>query len=821
MKKFFLLAGLVSVFSLFSVAQPGSQAAGTISGKVVDEKSNLPVEYASVILFSEDTVLVNGGVTTSEGVFMLNQIPFGNYLLKISFIGYQDIWLDTVMVNQRNRNVYYEKIQLRQSASVLSGVQVTARQSVVEMHIDKKVFNVDQSIVSQGQSATEVLETVPSVEVDMDGNVSLRGSGNVTILIDGRPSAMLGNDLANALKQIPANIIESIEIITNPSAKYDPEGMSGIINIKLKKDRTGGINGVVSGGYGTWGKYNGSLNLNYRTRSYNVFGSYSRSERNMFMNGITNTINRQNPDSLFYTDQEVNMLGGRGSQMFRGGADWFISKNNMLSGFFNLNLSDHYSDDTVNTLYRDVNRVISAASDRISGGKEEESGYSAGMTWQKGFNRQGQELLLDAAFSQNQEDEVADYTDLYSYYNYLPASLYTYSNKTSFDQNRTASLQADYTHPLTASSKIETGARIGYRMLDDDQQASLYDTATDTWMPDSNRISRYQFREVISAGYATYSGKLNRLSYKAGLRVEHTFIRGELPDEDENFNNQYPSIFPSVHLAYKVRREQEFQVSYSRRITRPRSQMLNPFTDYSDPLNIRTGNPYLEPEFTHSFELGYSKYFAKASIINSLFYRQVNDQIERFKEINSEGVTIMTFRNLTKGILYGYELIGTYNPFKWWSLNGNFNLNQRILDAEKIQEGLKNSGFMWSVKVMSTMNLKTGTSIQLTGNYSSPRIMTLGISAPRYGMDLGVKQSLLKNKASLSLRLSDVFYTSGWKMSIDGTGFSQEIERYFDSRVAFLTFTYQFGKQSRENGTRKRGTREQGEDSEGGGEMMF
>jgi outer membrane receptor protein involved in Fe transport len=821
MKRIIIITGILSVFLFTAPGQPVSQATGTISGKVVESKSNLPVEYANIVILNMDSSLVNGSITTNEGIFIINHVPFGRYRMKVSFIGYEEVWVDTLFLNNRNKNIYFEKILLQQSAAVLTNVQITGQRSVLEMQIDRKVFNVDQSIVSQGQSATEVLETVPSVEVDMDGNVSLRGSGNVTILIDGRPSAMMGSDVATALKQIPANMIESIEIITNPSAKYDPEGMSGIINIKLKKDRKGGLNGVVSAGYGTWNKYNASLNLNYRTQKYNLFTSYSTNNRNFFRTGTTFTTNKQDPDSFYYTSQDMFMRGQHNSHMFRGGADYYINKKNTLSAFFTINSSTRSSNDTVNTIYQDANLTSSAIADRISGNEDRGYGYNMVMTWQKVFNKPGQELLVDANYSFNNDDEEADYMDEYTLFDYQPSLLEAMERKWAIDRNTVASLQLDYTHPITATTKLEGGARIGYRKLDDDQDASFFDPMNDVWMPDSNRINRYIYDEVIAALYATYSGKLNKLTYKAGLRFEQTMTKGNLVNEADTFQNQYPALFPSAHFSYKLNKDNEFQLSYSRRISRPRSGMLNPFSDYSDPMNIRQGNPFLEPEFTNSIELGYSRFFKKASLISSIFYRQVNDQIERFKIINPEGVTVMTFRNLTKGVQYGYELIGTYNAYKWWTLTANFNMNQRILDAEKIQPGLSNSGLMWSVKMMSTMNLKTGTSIQLSGNYSSPRILTLGVSAPRYGMDIGVRQSLMKNRASLSLRVSDVFYTSSWIMSLEGSGFSQEIERYFDSRVAFLTFTYQFGKQQRDNKARQRGQRENGEDSEGGGEMMF
>lgn len=822
MKRLYILAGIITglLFSVFG--QPEGQATGSISGKVVDSVTNLPIEYANIVVYKPDTTLVTGSVTTGEGIFILNGVPYGRYLMKVSFIGYDDIWIDTIAVNNRNRNVHLERLQLLPSAAVLTQFQVTDRRSVLEMQIDRRVFNVDQSIVTQGQTATEVLETVPSVEVDIDGNVSLRGSGNVTILIDGRPSAMMGSDVPTALSQIPANMIESVEIITNPSARYDPEGMSGIINIKLKQDRRAGVNGVVSAGYGTWGKYNTSLNINYRTTKYNLFANYSLNNRNFFRGGSTYTINRQNPDSLFYVDQEMYMTGYRNSQMFRGGADWFLSPRSTLSAFFTVNNSRRASDDTVNTIYQDVNKDISALTDRLSNGESFGNGYNVVMTWQTRFNKPGQELLIDANYSSNQSSSEDDYMDLYHIYDYSPSEILLYDRRNTASQNNIASLQVDYTHPVTANSKLETGGRVGYRQLDDDQGASYFDTIQDEWLPNANRINNYVYEELIAAMYAAYAGKINKLSYKAGLRLEQTYTTGILRNSADTFNNQYPSLFPSVHFSWKPDKSNEFQLSYSRRITRPRNRMLNPFADYSDPMNIRQGNPYLEPEYTNSFEMGYSRFFSKSSIITSVYFRQINDQIERFKIITPEGVTIATFQNLSRGTQYGYELIGTYNPYRWWSMNANFNMYQRIIEADRIREGLGNSGMMYSVKLMSTMNLKTGTSIQISGDYSSPRVLTIGVSAPRYRMDMGVRQLLLKNRASLSLRLSDVFFTSRWSVSLDDVGFIQEIDRYFDTRVAYLTFTYQFGQQQqRENQSRRRGQRDNGNESDDSMDMIF
>jgi len=815
-----LFAGMIAGLWMAASGQPAAQASGTVSGKVVDSRTNLPVEYANVIIFTRDTAVVNGGITTGEGVFMVRGVPFGSYKLKVSFIGYDDLWIDTLILNGRNRNVLFEPIKLSQSSQMLENVTVTAQRSVLEMQIDRRVFNVDQSILTQGQTASEVLETVPTVEVDMDGNVSLRGSGNVTILIDGRPSALMGSDVATALQQIPAGMIESIEIITNPSAKFDPEGMSGIINIKLRKDRRAGLNGVATVGYGTWEKYNGSLNLNYRTQKFNLFTNYSFNNRDFFRKGTTFTVNRRNPDSLHYVDQDIHLDMLRRSHMIRGGADWFINSKNTLSAFITYNTNSRSSDETVNTEYRDSQEIPSVITRRLSDNSSLGSGHDIVLTWQKKYDTQGRELLVDANYSANNSSGDAWYEDTYTLLDYLESMAYGQDRRLNDDFSRLASLQADYTHPVTANSKIEAGGRFGYRLIDNDQDARLYDTLLGDWVPDTLRINHFIYDEYIVAGYTTWSGKVQKFSYKAGLRYEHTWTRGRLIDTGDEFTNKYPALFPSLHISYKMNSETEFQISYSRRISRPRSRALNPFANYSDPLNVRQGNPYLEPEYTNSFEVGFSRMFKKASIIASVFYRQVNNQMERYKFITPEGVTVMTYQNLSSGIQYGYELVGTYNPYRWWTMNATFNMNQRVLDASKIQEGLGNSGMMWSTRLMSTLNLKTGTSVQITGYYSSPWIMTIGVSAPRYGMDMGVRQSLLKNKASLSLRFSDVFYTSRWKMSLDGIGFSQEVERYFDSRVVNLTFSYQFGQQQRDQSSRRRGTREQngGDD---GGDMMF
>lgn len=805
-----LSIGFVSVYG-----QPTQGAApqGTVSGKVVDSITNLPLEYTNVILYTLDSNAIEGDITNKEGIFIIKNLPYGKYFLKISFIGYNNFYSDSIELTKRSKSAYFEKIKLVPKSDVLTGFVVQDQRTVLQTSIDKKVFNVDQSIVSEGQTATEVLENVPSVETDIDGNVSLRGSENVTILIDGRPSALLGTDVATALQQIPASSIESVEVITNPSAKHDPEGMSGIINIKLKKEEKGGVNGSATVGVGTLGRYNGSVNLNYRSSKFNAFANYSYSEGTRPRTGYTYTTNMQT-DSVFYINQDMDADNFRKSHMGKVGIDWFINKKNTLGAFVTYSTSKRGSDDLVSNTYLDSGQLISQLLNRSSDEQSNGSGLSYVLNWKKTFDKPNQELTVDANYSDRSGDEIQNYYDSYIIYDYDSVlDLFSAQQHLTMDKNINAAIQADYTHPITANSTLETGFRVGYRSMDDNFDADLLDTINDTWIDDTTLINHFVYDEIISAAYATYAGKVDKFSYKAGLRLEHTKTESELVNTGDEFNNEYLSLFPSFHLSYEIDKTQTVQVSYSRRISRPRSRSINPFADYSDPLNIRKGNPFLEPEFTNSFELGYSKYAKKWNFIGSVYIREVNNMIQRIKTMQPEGYTIMTWENLDRGNSYGVELIGGYRPAKWVNLNLSFNIYQRTLIAENLLDGLNTSGLNYSGKLMSSFTLSKGTSAQLSARYSGPRTLTMGTMNPMYSMDFALRQSLFNKRASISLRVSDIFDTRKFAIDIETNNYIQELERSWSSRQVYVSFTYIFGKQTKDN---KRRTNRDQQNGNGG-----
>ncbi len=794
MKLFLIVAVLLIPLNFYGQAPKPS---GSLSGKVKDSISELPVEYANVIIYKNDSNIIDGAITNSEGVFIIDNLVYGKYRIKITFIGYEPYEKSEILINKDQSKVYFDEIKLMPATTTLDRHTVTGEVTMMQTNIDKRVFNVDKSILTQGQSASEVLENIPSVDVDMDGNVSLRGSEAVTILIDGRPSALLGSDVATALKQIPASSIENIEVITNPSAKYDPEGLSGIINIKLKRDQQRGMNGNVSIGAGSYNQYNGSVNLNYRMKKMNLFANYSYNKRNRIRNGITNTTNTFN-DTLYYIRQIQDAERSFFSHMVKTGADWYIDEKNTLSAFFTYNLRDRTFTDDVSSRYLDKNETLYTHSQKDSYEEDKGNGKSVVLTWVKTFNRPNQELIIDANYAVNSGEEEAYYDEQFLLFDYHPtADLFNQQLHYQNDISTIASLQADYTYPFTKDRKLETGIRAGYRQLDNDFQANIFDTTQHIYVNDTLATNRFIYDELITAAYATLSGKLNKLSYLAGIRLEHTMAKGDLVTTDETFNKQYPDFFPSMHLAYKFNKNSEIQLSYSRRITRPRSGHLNPFANYSDPQNIRKGNPYLNPEYINALELSFARLTKKLNLITSVYYREIVDMIQRYKEITEEGYTITSLVNLDNSRALGAEAITTYSPFSWWNNTLSIDFYQLELNADNLMEGLSQKGLNYSVKLNTMFNIKTGTALQLSGAYFSPRPVTMGTLNPRYHIDLGLRQQVLKKKGSISVRFSDVFNTRKFSMDLAGQGFTQELERNFNSQTLYVTFTYTFGNQTR------------------------
>ena len=772
-------------------------AIGKIKGVITDNKTKQPVEFATVALFKlKDSSLVTGVVAGPKGDFQLSELPFGRYFMKINFIGYKQLVIDTIAIKPKNVEVDLGQIKLKDNTELLGEVEVATEKSTIQLGIDRKVFNVEKSIVSEGGSATDVLQSIPSVSVDIDGNISMRGSGNVTVLIDGKPSSITGSSRAAILQQIPASSIESIELITNPSAKYDPDGMSGIINIITKKNKLNGFNGSVTLGAGTGDKYNAGASISYRNSKVNVYANYGFRSNNRTGSGSTL---RQNilSDTTFFLRQNSTSLNKNISHNAKAGLDFYINDKNTIGASVTYNVGTENSNEAVNFFEADNYDITSASYSRDNYKGDTPISLDYNLNYRKTYTKPKQELIFDATYSDGTGDAIEryverDYIGKYASKNTTPFK----QNTETKSKNNVISAQVDYVQPLKNNMKWEVGAKTTLRTIGSDFVSEEFDYTSDVFVSDTNLTNNFIYTENIYAAYSTFSGAIKKFGYQLGLRVEEANTLSNLVTTGEKYPNNYFNLFPSVHLAQKLNKEQEFQLSYSRRINRPNTKSLNPFRDYADPYNIRFGNPYLNPEYINSYELAYLKYFPKGVLTATAYFRQTDGVMQRYKILGDSTVSYNTFINLDKSQSYGLELIIKSDITKWWNVTFSANGFETKIDGSNVQGDLQNENLSYIIKLLSNMRIWKNMDIQFTANYNGPTATLQGQVKSIFTMDLGLKKEIFKN-ATLSLNVTDL--TDARKMQIIGDNdpaFYLEMMRKRESRVATLTFSYRFGKMS-------------------------
>jgi len=773
----------------------GRPAIGTITGKVIDNTTNETVEFATISIISKKTgKTVNGGITNNHGYFEIKKVKPGMYKIIISFIGFTDFIKDGVKVTPKSPNVSLGKIKLQSNSETLEGVDVVAEKEVYVNKIDKKVFNVDKDITSESASLLETMQNIPSVEIDQDGNISLRGNTNVKVLIDGRPSSIMGSDLTAVLEQFPANSVENIEVITNPSAKYDPDGMAGIINIRLKKDKRKGTNGSVLIAAGTNEKYNGSLNLNHRTGKFNLFGTYSfrHSKREYTKKALRQNIFADTSNYL----QEYKAGDRTGnSHMINAGVDFYITDKSTISYTGNFNISDRDKTEGAEFNYYSEDHILQDLTNRSSFQPSNRGSYDNNLMFTSRFDKPGQELTSSLTYANSFGEGLGEYSDTYFNGDYTPVSdtIYKQTDKNN-STNTNYILQLDYTHPFNGDFKLETGFKSEIQDLYNDYSLSNFDFNTNDYVIDPTSINEFNYQQQIHGVYAILSDKISKFTWQAGLRYEYAQTTFDLSYNNDNYKNTYQNFFPSAHLAYDVGKLSEFQLSYSRRINRPSVRSLNPYSNVSDPANIKVGNPYLQPEYINSFELGYSKRINKFSLITSVYYKLIEGVIKRYKNVDDQGNAIITYTNLDSGTNYGLELIGNLKFLKSMNLNASINMFRTIIEGNSEDNDLSNDALGMSGKLMLNGKLPKKFSLQLSGMYRSPITVPQGTIDAMYWADISIKKSILKDRGSISLRLSDIFNTQAFNIYISDYNFTQEMQFKRNSRALYLSFTYKFGK---------------------------
>lgn len=851
-KYFYLtLLFIISATSLMAQYTPGTRGSagagsknmnmGHFYGKVVDGNTNKPIESASVQLshvkFDTATkqrkeVIVAAMLTDKKGEFSIDKLPvFGSYQILISSVGHS-LYNESVSFNLKGGGDMSQminaidkdlgNIKLLPEAKELAGVTVVAKKPLMQMNIDRKVFNVSESLTSVGGTAVDVMRNVPSVNVDIDGNVTLRNA-TPQIFVDGRPTTL-------TLDEIPGDEIESIEIITNPSAKFDASGGgAGILNIVMKKNRKPGYNGNVRAGVDSRGGTNAGGNINVRQGKINFFvsGNYFhfKSKGSTTNNRIDN-VNGTNSSLL----QEGNQI--RDGKMYSGnvGFDYFMDNRNTftISGgarngkFGNTQLLNLTTDTTIGS------NTKSGTGINNSDGNFNWKNYNGKLSFKHNFAKPNKNITADFNYDRsknsNQQDVLSEYYDS----NNNPAGPSRNQRTLGDGTSDNLTMQTDYTNPITDKMKLEAGLRGSIRNSNSENQNFFMDPNTGKYTPVDALNSNYKYKDQVYAGYVTFSQMIHNFTYQLGGRVESSSYKGELVDSNQTFSNSYPlSFFPSVFLTQKINDKQDVQLNYSRKINRPNFWQLIPFYDFSDPLNISVGNANLVPEFTNLLELSYNLNLKNGNnIIATAYYRGTDNLISRYqywdKNPNpayNDSVFISSYVNANSSEAYGLEITSLNKIAPWWSLTSNINLYNSKINGNNLEQNLNNQKISWFGKLNSTFTLPKAISLQLTADYTSKRILppgrgggggghwgggdlstANGYSLPEYGFDAAIKKDFLKDKSlSVSLSMNDLFRTRISKThsesSLSKNIYSvQDIERQRDPQRLRLNLSWRFGK---------------------------
>ncbi len=769
-----------------------------VVGKAFNTESGQPLEYATVGIYSlRDSSLITGGITGSDGGFRLEVKQRKGWYLTLDFIGYTQKVISDFTVGPDDLRLDLGVIILGADAEQIQEVEVVAERSQMQMQLDKRVFTVGKDLSNTGGNAEDVLENIPSVEVDIDGNVSLRGSSGVRILIDGKPSGLTGPE---ALKFLQADQIERVEIVTNPSAKYDAEGEVGIINIILKKNRRQGLNGSVNANVGFPQNYGAGVNLNYRGKAYNLFAAYSLNyrERPGQGNYYQENYRADTTFSIFETEREHN-LTSLGST-FRLGSDFFWKDLNTftVSGLYRFGNGLNY----VDLLYKDLdaNGNLLQSTVRTEDEQEDQQTGEAEMAYERTFPKKDQKFSASAKWLIDYDTENADFEQYTDPANILEQRSVNIENETNIIT------QADYVHPLPKGLKFETGYRGTFRIIDNNYEVEELQNAE--WTTLDGFFDNFRYVENIVAGYTILGQQIGKVTWQAGLRAEYTDITTESKVAASSNNRNYLNWFPSLHTSYKFNEKNTIQLSYSRRLSRPRFRDLLPFSNYSDARNFRVGNPNLNPEYTNSFELGYLKYWKTGSWLASVYYRYRTGVIERVNVNDDEGVTQSINVNLSEENNVGMEFSFNQEITKWWSANASVNMYYFTSQGNYQGQDLSAESLTGNLRVVSKWKIPKTFNLQASVMYNSPRRNSQGSQKSITSLDLGASRDILKNKGSISFTVRDVFNSRRWRSITDTEELYRVNEFQWANRQFMLSFSYRFGQSTKKQ---KRG------DGDGGG----
>ncbi len=794
---------LLICFALSSTAQNTS-----VTGQLTDATTATPLGYASVrVLQVPDNKLVNGALTNDKGEFTV-VLPLGRYVAEIEFIGFEILKTAEFSLTKERPQHDLGIIQLAASSRTLNEVEVTAEKSTMVLALDKKIFNVGKDLSNAGGSATDILTNIPSVTVDPDGNVKLRGSDNVRILIDGKPSGLVSFKGSSGLQQLQGSMIERVEIITNPSARYEAEGSAGIINIILKKDQKQGFNGSVELIAGHPTNFGAAANLNYRHRKINFFINYGFSYRvtpgqgTMFQErfvGDTTYLLRQT------TSNEMRGLNNN----VRGGLDYYFSEHSILTASTLWRRSDaqRLTDIRYEDYLFNLNNPLGYTL-RQQDEVEDEPNSEYSLVYKRKFGREGHELTTEAKYLNYWEHSDQSFPQQ----TFFPdgtedVSKAIFQKSVNDEYENQYLLQLDYVRPVGQDGKFETGLRSSFRDMENDYIVTEKNTdGTFSTVPGLD--NDFFYTENINGAYFIYGNKRRKFSWQAGLRAEHTDVNTLLAETNEENPRDYFNFFPSLHLTYELPKNNAIQWSYSRRVRRPVYNDLSPFSTFTDSRNFWSGNPDLNPEFSDVLEIGHIRYFDQGSASSSVYFRHTQDKIERIRQLDAAGNATTRPENLRFGDALGLEFTSAYSPKKWWKLDGNFNFFYATIDGSNIEVDYQTTTYSWFARATSKFLLPKNFDFQVRGNYEAPQKTVQGSRKALYFIDLAASKDILRNKGTLTLNVSDLLNSRKSRTVTEGDNFRNEGEFQWRRRQVNLTFNYRINQSK--PAARKKGEGEEG-----------
>ncbi len=785
------LCGSLAVLTLL-LADPGQAQVpteGAVTGVVADSSTHAPLENASVALRSRaDSTRVIGTITPKDGGFAFTRVPLGSYVVECSLIGHKPFRSPVFELSEASPRITLPTIALKPTALLLEEVEVSAKRNLFDHAIDRRVYNVDHDVMAKSSTAGDLLQNIPSVQVDIDGKVSLRGSADVMILINGKKSPLMGKSRADVLQQLPAAGIEKIEVITNPSARYTPEGTSGIINLVMKSSAGAGASGDATGHLGTAGRDNENLTLAFHPGKLDVFGSYSyRNDRR----------NRHGTDDRILT-------GSGSTQSYREGNEIAMRPEVHMGNLGltyrpapknELDLTGEYfhrrpTRNGISTIVsRDAGGAILTDFDRVQKGYELESETGVTAAFQHDFAKADHQVRLEANVSDSPQTESTHFIEHWL----TPTQPDPASNILLRQTEKQGHLTLDYSNPIDDQSKLEAGYALELRRQDIRSDADSLDVTQQVFLPDPFKTYRFRLDQAIHAVYGTYERALGKFDVLGGLRAEHATVTSDLISRGEPFTDKYAALYPSLHVNYKVSARDEVRLSYSRRIRRPESDDLNPFPEFTDPYNMEAGNPRLKPESIHSMELGYGLRTEHFSFVPSLYYRYKTDAFTRVTRALTDSTFLRTMANLASDRSAGLEPVLTLSAGRTLQANVNANVFYEQIDASNLGYAGKKSVVSWSGTGNVTLTPRTSTMVELNSNYRSARLTPQGDARPSFVLNVGARQNLYHDRISLTLAVSDLLKTQRQETELDVSGTQQRVTTRRDSRIVYAGLTYHYG----------------------------